>query len=120
MAAAFRFPRPGEPVDPAYIALLERIERESILLDSRYRIPGTQVRFGLDSIIGIFDDIVSAAWSMRLLAYARQIVVRPPLLHKMMLIIAADFFVGLITLRVPSRKCSTVPTCATWRDCWRR
>jgi hypothetical protein len=38
---------------------------------------------------------------MRLLAYARQIVVRPPLLRKMMLIIAADFFVGLITLRVP-------------------
>jgi hypothetical protein len=38
---------------------------------------------------------------MRLLAYARQNVVRPPLLRKMMLIIAADFFVGLITLRVP-------------------
>ncbi|MGW8206058.1 MAG: DUF4112 domain-containing protein [Hyphomicrobiaceae bacterium] len=65
-------------------------------------------------------DIVAAAWSMRLLAYACQIVVRPPLLRKMMLVIAADFFVGLITLWVPSRTCSNVPTCATWRDCWRR
>jgi len=33
---------------------LERIEAISRLMDSQFRIPGTQIRFGLDPILGLF------------------------------------------------------------------
>lgn len=104
MAERFRFPRHGEPVDPAYIALLERIERHAILLDARYRIPGTRISFGLDPLIGIIPiagDIVSAAWSIGLLTAARQLGAQPALLRKMALLVAVDFLIGLVPIAGP-------------------
>jgi hypothetical protein len=100
----FRFPRHGEQVDPAFLALLEKLERESILLDSRFRVPGTGIRFGLDPLIGIIPlagDIISAAWSLRLLAIARQLGPNPALMRKMLLIVAADFLLGLTPILGP-------------------
>ena len=40
---------------------LERIERIADLLDSRFTLPGTSVRFGLDSLIGLLPVIGDAA-----------------------------------------------------------
>lgn len=104
MPQCFRFPRHGEQVDPAFLALLEKLERESILLDSRFRVPGTGIRFGLDPLIGIIPlagDIISAAWSLRLLAIARQLGPNPALMRKMLLIVAADFLLGLTPILGP-------------------
>jgi hypothetical protein len=40
---------------------LERIERIADLLDSRFTIPGTNVRFGLDSLMGLIPGLGDAA-----------------------------------------------------------
>lgn len=104
MPERFRFPHRGEQVEPAFVALLERLERESILLDSHFRIPGTGIRFGFDPLIGIIPfagDIIGAAWSLRLLAIARQLGASPVLVRKMLLIVAADFVLGLTPILGP-------------------
>lgn len=104
MPERFRFPLHGEPVEPAFIALLEKLEQQSILLDSRYCIPGTQIRFGLDPLIGILPiagDVASAAWSLQLLTIARKLGAPAPLLRQMMLIITVDFLVGLVPVVGP-------------------
>ena len=41
-------------------AELERIERIAILFDSQFTIPGTDVRFGLDSLVGLLPGIGDA------------------------------------------------------------
>jgi len=38
-------------------AELARIERVAVLLDSKFIIPGTDVRFGLDSLVGLLPGI---------------------------------------------------------------
>ena len=50
-----RFTIPGahDPVDPEYLKRLQDIDRKASLLDSRYRIPFTRVRFGWDAIMGL-------------------------------------------------------------------
>lgn len=104
MPERFRFPRHGEQVEPAFVALLERLERESILLDGRFRVPGTGIRFGLDPLIGIIPiagDVISAGWSLRLLGIARHLGAGPSLLRKMLLITFADFLVGLVPVLGP-------------------
>ena len=40
---------------------LERVDRLARLLDTRYGIPGTRLRFGLDSLIGLIPGIGDAA-----------------------------------------------------------
>jgi hypothetical protein len=49
------------------VALLARLDKLSILLDSKFRVPGTPVRFGLDSIIGfvpVAGDVAGALLSL--------------------------------------------------------
>ncbi len=99
MNGRFRFPAQGVEVDPAFVAMLANLERESIQLDSRYRVAGTQIRFGLDPIIGIVPfvgDIAGAMWSLRLVDMARKLGAEPPLVRKMLWNVAIDFIVGLV------------------------
>ncbi|MCB1514433.1 MAG: DUF4112 domain-containing protein [Hyphomicrobiaceae bacterium] len=98
-ARRFTFPQPGEPVDPAFVALLAQIEREAVLLDSRYRIPGTDIRFGLDPLIGILPvvgDVAAALWSLRLVGIARQLGSDASLIRRMLWHITIDFLIGLV------------------------
>ena len=48
--------------DDAYArrAALERLEQLSILLDTALFIPGTNIRFGADAIVGLFPGIGDA------------------------------------------------------------
>ena len=68
------------------------------LLDDRFRIPGTDVRFGLDPIIGILfpgaGDAVTGAGSIGLLALALRRGVPASVLRKMVLNIAIDAVFG--------------------------
>jgi hypothetical protein len=43
--------------DPALRAEIARLDRLADLLDSRFRIPGTKIRFGLDGLIGLVPGI---------------------------------------------------------------
>ena len=58
------------------LARLDRMERTARLMDSAFRIPGTRIRVGLDSIVGLVPGIgdtlalapgawiIGSAWSM--------------------------------------------------------
>jgi hypothetical protein len=73
-------------------------ERLVALLDDRFRIPGTNVRFGLDPIIGILfpgiGDAVSGSGSIGLLAFAFRRGVPRVVLWRMVLNIAIDALFG--------------------------
>ena len=43
--------------DPALRAEIARLDRLADLLDSRFRIPGTGIRFGLDGLLGLVPGI---------------------------------------------------------------
>ena len=49
---------------------IELLRQWSRLMDSRYRVPGTPVRFGLDPLIGLIPgagDVATASFSLTLL-----------------------------------------------------
>lgn len=65
---------------------IARLDRFARLMDARFRVPGTPVRFGLDSLIGLLPvagDILGATASLYLLAEAWRIEAPRPLLGKM-------------------------------------
>ena len=43
--------------DPARAAEIARLDRLADLLDSRFRLPGTGIRFGLDGLLGLVPGI---------------------------------------------------------------
>jgi hypothetical protein len=77
-------------------------ERLVALLDDRFRIPGTDLRFGLDPIIGIlfpgFGDAVTGAGSIGLLALALRRGVPRIVILRMVLNIAIDALAGTLPL----------------------
>jgi hypothetical protein len=89
-------------VDPgASASKIRRLaERLVSLLDDRFRIPGTDVRFGLDPIIGILfpgiGDAVSGAGSIGLLTLAFHRGVPRVVVLRMILNIAIDALAGAL------------------------
>ncbi|MBI1183703.1 DUF4112 domain-containing protein [bacterium] len=79
---------------------LKWIERMTFLLDSEFRIPGTEVRFGLDPVIGLFPiigDLVSYVISALLVFTMAQNGISGKLLLKML----ANIFIDLIISGIP-------------------
>jgi hypothetical protein len=77
-------------------------ERLVTLLDDRFRIPGTDVRFGLDPIIGILfpgiGDAVTGAGSIGLMALALRRGVPRVVLFRMVLNILVDVLAGALPI----------------------
>ena len=77
-------------------------ERLVSLLDDRFRIPGTDIRFGLDPIIGILfpgiGDAVSGTGSLGLLLLAFRRGVPRVVLWRMVLNIAVDAVFGSLPI----------------------
>lgn len=88
----------GVPVrqeDGARVRALARV------LDSAVRIPGTQIRFGLDSVIGLIPgvgDLSGAALSGYIILSAARLGVPRTVLARMMLNLGIDTLVGTIPL----------------------
>jgi hypothetical protein len=104
MARGYNLPRPGEPADPEWIAVLHRIERTAFLLDSRYCIPWTNIHFGWDPIIGIapvVGDLLMAGVSAKLIYDTRQLGADNRLIKAMALNVAIDAAIGLVPLIGP-------------------
>jgi hypothetical protein len=84
-------PRP--PID-------QHLERIALLTDRAVRIPGTQIRFGLDPVIGFFFPVAGDAIGAIVSAYIVLVSVRYGLpkivIARMVFNIAADFVVGTI------------------------
>lgn len=78
----------------------QHLERIALLMDKAIRIPGTDVRFGLDPIIGFFFPVAGDAVGAIVSAYIVFVSVRYGLpkivIARMVFNIAADFVVGSI------------------------
>lgn len=81
------------------VAQLAWVDRFGRLLDTRFRIPGTQVRFGLDFLLGIFPyagDIISLVFSGLMVATMARHGASGMLVVRMLGNVALDALVGTI------------------------
>lgn len=78
----------------------QHLERIALLMDKAVRIPGTDIRFGLDPVIGFFFPVAGDAIGAIVSAYIVLVSVRYGLpkvvIARMVFNIAADFVVGSI------------------------
>jgi hypothetical protein len=80
---------------------LEALRKLQRLLDDAYRLPGTNLRFGWDPIIGLVPwvgDLLTAALSCAIIVQAHQMRVPGIVQLRMMLNVAIDLAVGAIPL----------------------
>jgi hypothetical protein len=80
---------------------MDALRRWAVLLDSAFRVPGTNVRFGLDAIIGIVPgvgDLVAPIFTLILLGTALKMRVPAVVLARMVLNAAFDMVLGLVPI----------------------
>jgi hypothetical protein len=80
---------------------IARLDAFSKLLDTALAIPGTNVRFGFDGLIGLIPgigDVITTAASLWLLHEARQLGAPATVLMRMLGNIAIDSTVGAVPL----------------------
>lgn len=85
--------------DQQLLATLKRLERIADLSDSRFRIPFTKIRFGLDAIIGLvpfIGDFISLILSLYLLFEASKLGAPLTLKIKILWNVLIDWLIGLI------------------------
>ena len=97
--------RPGiEIIPPGKLSAdeqLAQLEWLADLLDSRFVIPGTNVRFGLDGVIGLIPvagDIISALISFYLISRAAELGLSPWVKTRMVWNVALDTVVGAVPI----------------------
>ncbi len=87
---------PGSPADPG-----ARVRSLARLLDSAVKVPGTNIRFGLDSLVGLVPgvgDLAGAACSGYIVLAAARLGVPATVLTRMLVNVATDSIVGAIPL----------------------
>ena len=80
---------------------LDRLDWLARLLDSRYRVPGTRIRFGLDSIVGLIPgvgDTLVAVPSVWMIWEGYRFGVPRRLLTRMAINTGVDYVIGSIPL----------------------
>jgi hypothetical protein len=86
------------PTDPAK---LETLRRWAVLLDSVFRVPGTQIRFGLDALIGLvpgLGDLSAPVFAAIILATGFRMRVPAVVQARMVLNAAVDMLLGLVPI----------------------
>lgn len=76
-------------------------DRFADLLDSRFRIPGTNIRFGLDPVIGLIPglgDWLGGAASLYFMIYASVLQAPASVLMRMLMNILIDIIIGTVPL----------------------
>ena len=71
------------------------------MMDNQFRVPGTGLRFGWDSILGLFPgigDVVTSAVSLLIVHHAWQTKASPLTVARMLGNVGVDFVVGAIPL----------------------
>jgi hypothetical protein len=99
---------PGESAVEFLVGLTSRMSHEERLeqarwlaglMDDRYVVPGTRVRFGWDSILGLFPglgDALTSIISLLIVYHAWQTGASPFTLARMIGNVAADFLLGSV------------------------
>ena len=80
---------------------IEKLDRLATMLDSRFRIPGTPIRFGWDSILGLvpgLGDVVTLGPSAFLIFKAYQMGARKRTIGRMSVNTGLDFVVGAVPI----------------------
>jgi hypothetical protein len=78
---------------------LARLEWLADLMDSRFIIPGTNIRFGLDGLIGLvpgIGDVISALISFYLISRAAELGLSPWIKLRMVWNVLLDTVVGAV------------------------
>jgi hypothetical protein len=89
---------PG-PLDPALQQRLERLRQWATLLDGAFRVPGTNLRFGWDPILGLVPgvgDVIAPVYAVAIIVTAAQVGVPRVVQLRMLLTAAADLTIGAI------------------------
>lgn len=90
-------PRKGSPVPPA----MQSVERMAKLLDSKFSIPGTNIRFGLDPILSLMPllgDLITLVISSMLIYTMHNQGASRKVVVKMMLNAGLDTLIGAVPL----------------------
>ena len=80
---------------------MQAIRAWRTLLDSAFRVPGTQIRFGWDPIIGLVPwvgDVATALFACALIVQAHQMRVPRVVQLRMLINVAADVLLGLVPI----------------------
>jgi hypothetical protein len=83
------------------LRLFERLDQVAGLLDSRYRVPFTDVRFGWDAIVGlvpVLGDLATVAASLHIVHRARTLGADGRLASRMMVNVLIDAVLGFIPI----------------------
>jgi hypothetical protein len=78
---------------------LDTLRRWAVLLDNAFRVPGTNIRFGLDPIIGLIPgigDLSTPVLSVLILLHGARVRVPKIVLARMVLNALIDFIVGAV------------------------
>jgi hypothetical protein len=84
-----------------YQRALERLDRYARMLDSRFRIPFTSIRFGIEPLVGLIPGVGDAAgfaMSFYLISEAARLGAGPKIIGKMIGNLAVDSVVGLVPI----------------------
>lgn len=90
---------PAGPVGGATSARAERARRLARLLDAAVRIPGTDIRLGLDALLGLLPvggDVAGAILSAWIVLSAARLGAPPSVLLRMIANLAFDALVGVV------------------------
>jgi hypothetical protein len=88
-------------VRPTAPESLDLLRRWAVLLDSAFRVPGTQIRFGLDAIIGLVPgvgDLSAPLFAGALIFTGFRMRVPAIVLARMVLNAAFDVVIGVVPL----------------------
>ena len=80
---------------------IERIDALATLLDTAFLIPGTNIRFGLDALIGLVPgvgDAITTLMSLYIIREARALGVPRVLIARMLANVAIDGVIGAAAL----------------------
>lgn len=91
--------RPGHTATAPTKDKREQVQKLAKLLDSQFRVPGTQWRFGVDALIGLIPgvgDVAGLALSTGLVVQAVRLGARGATVARMVLYVALDATVGAI------------------------
>jgi hypothetical protein len=80
---------------------MDALRRWAVLLDSAFKVPGTNIRFGLDAISGLVPglrDLVAPVFTVILLGTALKMRVPAGVVARMVLNAGIDMLMGLVPL----------------------
>ncbi|QDT37080.1 DUF4112 domain-containing protein [Stratiformator vulcanicus] len=89
------------PTDLEIDAAIARLERLANSTDELFRVPGTNIKFGLDSIVGLvpgLGDVATALVSVLFITEGARLGIRRSVLMRMVVNIITDSTVGAVPL----------------------